>query len=137
MQSVFYEGGWQVFGFIKRATSCRIEKMYLLLPLSSTHLWLCCSNFVNPSKKNYFGCVANTKYKKPKTYQASYVSWSSWNNNAHSAVWLWLHITWNALYNSWILSVTFWYIYFSWHIHAMIASLHWNFDSKHYFEYLL
>jgi hypothetical protein len=30
-------------------------------PLSSTHVWLRCSNFFNPSKKNYFGCAANKK----------------------------------------------------------------------------
>jgi hypothetical protein len=30
-------------------------------PLSSTHLWLRCSNFFNPSEKNYFGCAANRK----------------------------------------------------------------------------
>jgi hypothetical protein len=30
-------------------------------PLSSTHLWLRCSNFFNPSKKNSFGCAANRK----------------------------------------------------------------------------
>jgi hypothetical protein len=37
--------------------------MYLLyiFPLSSTHLWLRCSNFFNPSKKNSFGCAANRK----------------------------------------------------------------------------
>jgi hypothetical protein len=28
---------------------------------SSTHLWLHCSNFFNPSKKNSFGCVGNRK----------------------------------------------------------------------------
>jgi hypothetical protein len=30
-------------------------------PLSSTHLWLRCSNFFNPSKENSFGCAANRK----------------------------------------------------------------------------
>jgi hypothetical protein len=30
-------------------------------PLSSTHLWLRCSNFFNSSKKNSFGCAANKK----------------------------------------------------------------------------
>jgi hypothetical protein len=30
-------------------------------PLSSTHLWLRCSNFFNQSKKNYFVCAANRK----------------------------------------------------------------------------
>jgi hypothetical protein len=46
-----YEGGWQVFGFIKRTTSYGIEKKYMFTysPLSSTHLWRRCSNFFNPS----------------------------------------------------------------------------------------
>jgi hypothetical protein len=30
-------------------------------PLSSTHLWLRCSNFFNPPKKNSFVCAANRK----------------------------------------------------------------------------
>jgi hypothetical protein len=29
--------------------------------LNSTHLWLRCPNFFDPSKKNYFGCAANRK----------------------------------------------------------------------------
>jgi hypothetical protein len=33
-------------------------------PLSSTHLWLRCSNFFNPSKKNSFGCAASKKIRK-------------------------------------------------------------------------
>jgi hypothetical protein len=36
-------------------------------PLSSAHLWLCCSNFFNPSKKNYFGCAANNKIWNKKS----------------------------------------------------------------------
>jgi hypothetical protein len=34
------------------------------LYLSSTHLWLRCSNFFNPSKKNSFGCAANRKSQR-------------------------------------------------------------------------
>jgi hypothetical protein len=61
-----YEGGWYVFGFIKKTTSYVIEKMCLLyiFPLSSTHLWLPCSNFFNPSKKISLGCAANRKIRK-------------------------------------------------------------------------
>jgi hypothetical protein len=33
----------------------------LRIPPSSTHLWLRCSNFFIPSKKNSFGCAANRK----------------------------------------------------------------------------
>jgi hypothetical protein len=33
-------------------------------PLSSTHLWLRCSNFFNPSKKNSFGSAANRKSQR-------------------------------------------------------------------------
>jgi hypothetical protein len=33
-------------------------------PLSSTHLWICCSNFFNPSKKNSFGHAANKKSQR-------------------------------------------------------------------------
>jgi hypothetical protein len=40
-------------------------------PLISTHLWLRCSNFFNPSKKNSFGCAENRKSQK--TYQHPYV----------------------------------------------------------------
>jgi hypothetical protein len=59
-------------------TPKELKKMYLLyiFPLSSTHLWLCCSNFFNPSKKNYFSCAVNRKIenrKNPKTYQHPYV----------------------------------------------------------------
>jgi hypothetical protein len=36
-------------------------------PLSSTHLWLRCSNFFNPSQKNYFGCAANRKIRNRKS----------------------------------------------------------------------
>jgi hypothetical protein len=36
-------------------------------PLSSTHLWLRCSTFFNPPKKNYFGCVANRKIGNRKS----------------------------------------------------------------------
>jgi hypothetical protein len=36
-------------------------------PLSSTHLWLLCSNFFNPSKKNSFGCAANMKIGNRKS----------------------------------------------------------------------
>jgi hypothetical protein len=41
--------------------------MYLLYisSLSSTHLWLRCSNFFNPSKKIFFGCDANRKQAPP------------------------------------------------------------------------
>jgi hypothetical protein len=40
-------------------------------PLSSTHLWLRCSNFFNPSKKNYFVCAANMKIGKAKDLSAT------------------------------------------------------------------
>jgi hypothetical protein len=36
-------------------------------PLSSTHLWLLCSNFFNPSGKDSFGCVANRKIENRKS----------------------------------------------------------------------
>jgi hypothetical protein len=36
-------------------------------PLSSTHLWLRCSNFLNPPKKNSFGCAANRKIGNMKS----------------------------------------------------------------------
>jgi hypothetical protein len=71
-------GADKSLGFIKK-TSYGIEKMYLLyiFPLSSsTRLWLRCSNFFNPSKKNSFGCAANRKIgkqEKPKTYRHPYI----------------------------------------------------------------
>jgi hypothetical protein len=39
-------------------------------PLSPTHLWFRCSNFLNPSKKNSFGCAANRKIGKAKDFSA-------------------------------------------------------------------
>jgi hypothetical protein len=36
-----------------------LKKCIYIVPLSSTHLWLRCSNFFNPSEKNSFGCAAN------------------------------------------------------------------------------
>jgi hypothetical protein len=46
--------------------------MYLLyiFPLSPTHLWLRCSNFFNPSKKNSFGCAPNREIGKAKDLSA-------------------------------------------------------------------
>jgi hypothetical protein len=67
-------GGLRSFGIIKKTTSYGIGKMYLLYifpPELQTRLR--CSNFFNPSKKNYFGCAANRKCEKPRTYQYSYV----------------------------------------------------------------
>jgi hypothetical protein len=43
---------------------------YTYSPLSSTHLWLRCSNFFNPSKKNSFGCATNRKIGKDKHLSA-------------------------------------------------------------------
>jgi hypothetical protein len=40
-------------------------------PLSSTHLWLRCSKFFNPSKKNSFGCAANRKIGNRKSQRLS------------------------------------------------------------------
>jgi hypothetical protein len=37
---------------------------YTYSPLSSTHLWLRCSNLFNPSKKNSLGCGANRKSQR-------------------------------------------------------------------------
>jgi hypothetical protein len=56
------EGGWEVFGFIKK-TSYGIEKCIYSTysPMSSTRLWLRCSNFFNPLEKKNFGCAANRK----------------------------------------------------------------------------
>jgi hypothetical protein len=51
----------------------------LHIPPSSTHLWLRCSNFFNPSKKNSFGCAANRKKEKPKTYQHPYIVGGEWS----------------------------------------------------------
>jgi hypothetical protein len=39
-------------------------------PPSSTHLWLRCSNFFNPSKKNSFGWAANRKIGKARDLSA-------------------------------------------------------------------
>jgi hypothetical protein len=39
-------------------------------PLRSTHLWLRCSKFFNPSKNNSCGCAANRKIGKAKDLSA-------------------------------------------------------------------
>jgi hypothetical protein len=60
----------------------------LHFPLSSTHLWLRCSNFINSPKKNYFGYAQNRKIDNRKSqrvistpaYTCSfpvYVDWST------------------------------------------------------------
>jgi hypothetical protein len=57
-------GGLVSLWLYKANNKLRDKKMYLLyiFPLlSSTHLWLRCSNFFNPSKKNSFACAANRK----------------------------------------------------------------------------
>jgi hypothetical protein len=53
----------------KKTTSYKIEKMHLLhiFLLSPIHLWLCCSNFINPPKKNSLGCAANRKTRNRKS----------------------------------------------------------------------
>jgi hypothetical protein len=43
------------------------NKLLYIFPLSSTHLWLRCSNFFNPPKKNSFGCAANRKIGNRKS----------------------------------------------------------------------
>jgi hypothetical protein len=63
-------GGRKVFGFIKKTTSYGIEEIYLLYiipPWGSTHLWLRCSNFFNPSKKNSFDYAAIRKIGNRKS----------------------------------------------------------------------
>jgi hypothetical protein len=40
------------------------KNVFTYSPLSSTHLWLRCSNFFNTSKKNSFGCAANRKSQR-------------------------------------------------------------------------
>jgi hypothetical protein len=59
--------------------SYRIEKMYLLyiFPLSSTYLWLRCSNIFNPSKNNSFGCAANREIRNRKRGRIS-TQWTNW-----------------------------------------------------------
>jgi hypothetical protein len=45
-------------------------KTYIYSALSYTHLWLRCSNFFNPSQKNYFNYVANKKIGKANDLSA-------------------------------------------------------------------
>jgi hypothetical protein len=61
----------------KENNKLRDWKMYLLyiFPMSSTHLWLRCSNFFNPSKKNSFGCGANKKRQKLIS-TPTYIDWA-------------------------------------------------------------
>jgi hypothetical protein len=46
------------------------KNIFTYSPLSSTRLWLRCSNFFNPSKKNSFGCAANRNIGKAKDLSA-------------------------------------------------------------------
>jgi hypothetical protein len=43
------------------------KNIFTYSPLSSAHLWLRCSNFFNPSKKNAFGCAVNRKIGNTKS----------------------------------------------------------------------
>jgi hypothetical protein len=71
---VIYEEGADKSLALQRKQATGLKKMYLLYisppPPSSTHLWLRCSNFFNPSKKNSFGCAANRKIGKAKVLSA-------------------------------------------------------------------
>jgi hypothetical protein len=57
-----YEGGLISLWLYKENNKLRDwKKIIYIFPLSSTHLWLRCSNFFNLFKKNYFGYAANRK----------------------------------------------------------------------------
>jgi hypothetical protein len=62
------QAGWEVFGFINKTTGYGIKKMYFLyiFSLSSTHLWLLCSKFFNPSEEKYFGFATDIKLGNKK-----------------------------------------------------------------------
>jgi hypothetical protein len=70
--SVMYEAGLISLWLYKENNTIRDWKIYLLyiFPLSSKLLWLRCSNFFNPSKKNSFACAANRKIGKAKDLSA-------------------------------------------------------------------
>jgi hypothetical protein len=56
-----YEGGLISLWLYKETNKLWDWKNVFTLHISpsSTRLWLRCSNFFNPSKKNSFGCAAN------------------------------------------------------------------------------
>jgi hypothetical protein len=62
------------------------KNIFTYSPLSSTCLWLRCSNFFNPSKKNYFECAANIKIGNRKSQRlirtTTYIS-LEWHSNHH------------------------------------------------------
>jgi hypothetical protein len=76
-----YEGGLISLCLHKENNNLRDWKNVIYStysPLSSTHLWLRCSNFFNPSKKNSFGCAANKKSQRlinTPTYQRCIETW--------------------------------------------------------------
>jgi hypothetical protein len=55
----------------KRKQATGLKKYIYITPLSSTDLWLRCSNFFNPFKKNSFGCSANRKIGNRKSQNLS------------------------------------------------------------------
>jgi hypothetical protein len=67
-----YKGGWGLISLWlykenQQGTGLKKCIYSTYSPLSSTHLWLRCSNFFNPSKKNYFGCAANREIGNRKS----------------------------------------------------------------------
>jgi hypothetical protein len=69
MQCILYTRGLISLWLFKENNKLRDFKKCIYSkysPLSSTHLCLRCSNFFNPSTKNYFGYAANRKVRKAK-----------------------------------------------------------------------
>jgi hypothetical protein len=58
---VMYKGGLINLWLYKENEGLKKFIYSTYSPLSSTHLWLRCSNFFNPSRENSFGSAANRK----------------------------------------------------------------------------
>jgi hypothetical protein len=77
IRTLSIRGGWTKKSLVlqrkQQATEFKNCIYSIYPPLSSTHSWLRCSDFFNPSKKNSFGFAANRKTGQAKTYQHPYV----------------------------------------------------------------
>jgi hypothetical protein len=65
--------------------------LYILPLLSSTHLWLRCSNFFYPSKKNYLACAVNRKSRRLISTPTYHGTWAHLNgvlNKSLPSIWV-------------------------------------------------
>jgi hypothetical protein len=87
---VTIRGGLISLWFYKENKLWDWKNVFTYSPLSSTHLWLRCSSFFNPSKKNSFGFAANRKSQRlisASTYLRRLIA-SEPQHNIHTTLYL-------------------------------------------------